>query len=201
MGLNYKDYPIVMLSSKSVDNDNKALYDIIGRSKNYLIYGHINDDLHNTYGATRKLLYILDPSAKITIGDWYYCKDLKTSDDAVHQCDTDRLLMLCTEYQNNVIKIIATNDKNLNLPLISGSDQTIYAYKYMNKNVDVVSLFLEDEKIIVKENGYIDIKVFYKKNAELEDLIYQAIGLSKDLETGVINQAIATKKVMEIINK
>jgi hypothetical protein len=201
MGITYKDYPIVMLSSKHISYNDKALYHVSGALISHLVYGHINDDLHNTHGATRRLLYVLDPLSKILKGDWYYIHDVKTSEHAICHCDTDRLEFLCVEYKDKATKIIATNDKSLNLPLISGSDQQLYARNYTTKKVDVVSLYLDDEKVIVKETGNISIKGFYKKNKELEDSIYQAIGLSADPKTGIINQSLATKKVMEILNK
>lgn len=47
------------------------------------------------------------------------------------------------------------------------------------------------------KDGY---KQFVPKQETLEDTIYQAIGLATNEKNGIINQALATKNVMQIIN-
>src|SRR5690606_35523531 len=54
-------------------------------------------------------LYIIS-NEKIKIGNWYYFMG------CINQCDSERLLQICEEYE--VEKIIASTDKSLELPQI-----------------------------------------------------------------------------------
>jgi hypothetical protein len=162
-----------------------------------------NKDLKDI-GYIPQNIYITNDE-EIKVGDWYYLPRT----NSFYKCNEDPT-ELNLERRLGVAKIILTTDPDLIAEGVQPIDDEFLQWFVKNPSCEFVEVGYGWIRLTETDNeGYwvsIPDKQFEmqqeepKQETNLEDSIYQAIGLAAN-EQGIINQALATSKVMDVLKK
>jgi hypothetical protein len=156
---------------------------------------------NNTLETKNQNIYITSDD-EIKMDDWYL-DDTNSVRQAITECES------YWTHRKKYQKIILTTDPELIANGVQAIDDEFLEWFVKNpscERVEVVKgkMQLNDDG---QEYGFPDMSLYKiilpqeePKQETLEDSIYQAIGLAAN-EQGIINQALATSKVMDVLKK
>jgi hypothetical protein len=156
---------------------------------------------NNTLETKNQNIYITSDD-EIKMDDWYL-DDTNSVRQAITECES------YWTHRKKYQKIILTTDPELIANGVQAIDDEFLEWFVKNPSCERVEIEDWHNKFLSccrsKEDCYCNKKRIIipqeePKQETLEDSIYQAIGLAAN-EQGIINQALATSKVMDVLKK